>query len=80
MKIKFWIYEKIDAEAHNYGISIDHGGDVVEAMKSGTIEIPARVIKETEKAVQVEIAATKLNRSMSGTEWKSWIPKSQIIA
>lgn len=86
MKIKFWVWDKMNVEADRYGRGVDAnsnrepGTTVKETQdENGFVEVyPIEVIKETEKAINVKLAATAYNKGMSATTWTAWIPKSQI--
>lgn len=86
MKIKYWVYDKINTEADKYNRGIDANynrepGTTVKQTQdeNGFVEVyPIEVLKETEKAINVKLAATSFNKGMSATSWMAWIPKSQI--
>jgi len=86
MKIKFWVWDKMNNEADRYGRSINANidrepGTTVKATQDadGFVKVyPVEVIKETAKAINVKLAATALNKGMSATTWTAWIPKSQM--
>ena len=84
IRIKEWLANKIDEEAHAYNISIKmdrnrEWGTLAKADENGYMEVYVEEeIKETEKAINVKLEATKLNKAMNCTTWTAWIPKSQI--
>lgn len=86
MKIRYWVWDKINTEADRYGRGVDANADrewgttVKETQdENGYVKVyPIEIIKETEKAINVKLAATSYNKSMSATTWTAWIPKSQI--
>ena len=83
MKIKEWIYNKIQDEARMYNRFIDVADasrnevGAITADEDGYIEvIVEEKIKETEKAFNVKLSTGEVDGSYMG--WNCWIPKSQI--
>lgn len=83
MKIKEWIYDKIQDDARRYNRFIDVADTsrnevgAITADEGGYIEvIVEETIKETEKAFNVKLSTGEIDGSYMG--WNCWIPKSQI--
>ena len=80
MKIKEWKYDEMMSKVTRYGdlwMNIDTERDeanhgMVKVDENGYVTLTCRVevIRETEKAVYVEL----------GNSWKEWLPKSCIAA
>lgn len=84
IRIKEWIANKINEEAHGYNIAINidnirEWGTTARVDENGFMEVYVEEkLSETEKAIKVKLEATKLDKDMTETTWTTWIPKSQI--
>lgn len=84
MRVKEWVIDKIEDESRKYNRYIDvteysrqNAVGMVKADKDGFVEIIAdQILKETEKAIQVQLSTGGVVGSAKG--WRAWIPKSQI--
>lgn len=82
--IKSWICDKIRGEMHKFHIDLvwglkEWGEHYID--ESGNCIVRGTVIKETEKAIQVELATqTREGMNARSKTWTTWIPKSQLVA
>lgn len=79
LKVKEWFYNKESDKAVRYGITfkVSRRTDDIKAIpvvEDGCVFLKAQVLRETEKAVQVEIENGGYGNS--NKDWKCWIPKS----
>lgn len=81
LTVKRWIADKTDAEAkrYNYFADVEYVNGFYADLENDTVTYSdVEILKETEKAVQVGIACGSIDGKV-GT-WKTWLPKSQIVA
>lgn len=78
MKIPTWFFEKISNEAKRYGMYIDYESNTSIGEGAQEVEVSGSMIKESEKAVYVDLNTGAFGGSTSG--FKTWIPKSLIKA
>lgn len=79
IKVKEWFYRKEIDKAVRYGITfkVTRRTDDIREMpliEDGCVYLEANVLKESEKAYQIEI--TNGHFGNSDKDWKCWIPKS----
>ena len=83
VKVPEWFFDKVEDESKKYHILLT--GEYNE-VKTESGVIPMRdhtrlrvdeVLKETEKAYQVALDAETIEGT--GTQWRTWIPKSIIL-
>lgn len=87
--IKNWIFVQVQTKAGEYNRRLiwdnEHGFNGHKDCADHKV-VAGTVLKETEKAIQVELYATYLN-SYDGFEviedaeftWKAWLPKSAVV-
>lgn len=81
--MKEWIYRRACDEARKYNIypdvcdeSRDAQTRAITADADGYVAVIGEVMKETEKALYVNLESGAVVGNSNG--WKTWIPKSQI--
>lgn len=79
IKVKEWFVNKEQGKASRYSIYFEYSrrtNDIKEipVVEDGCVFLKAQVLRETEKAVQVEIENGGYGNS--NKDWKCWIPKS----
>ena len=82
MWIKEWFVDKAQREAEKYNCYIDYAKRTEDEFHTpltinGCVSVIAEVLKETEKAVYVNLSTGDTLGSIAG--WKTWIPKSVIM-
>ena len=81
--IKSWICDKIREDMKKYHLAPvwglkEFGEYYVD--EAGNCIVRGKVIKESEKAVQVELETeTRIGMNLTGKTWTTWIPKSQLV-
>lgn len=85
IRIKEWKADQIDIEAKRFNTFCDVVYRVSEndvhyyKQEDGSVIYKVReVLKETEKAIYVHLESGLVDGSFKG--WKTWVPKSAIIA
>ena len=77
--IKGWFLNKTQATASAYKCFINiYNRDENGIIPENTQVLVEEVIAESEKAVQVRLATGEIDGSAKG--WKTWLPKSVIVA
>lgn len=79
LKMKEWLFNKVNNESRNYHIHLDFDRD-----ENGMMEIEdgcvfahvEEVLGETEKAIKVRLASGECVGSTKG--WTTWLPKSCV--
>lgn len=82
LKIKEWFVNKEQDKASAYNMFFDiesrnENGEIA-ADENGFVEVIAELISESEKAIKVKIETGAVLGSTKG--WKTWIPKSLVVA
>lgn len=78
LRVKAWFIDKQESISRGYNTYIDakrdEDGMIIE--EDGYVTVFGEVLKESEKAIQVELMTGEVVGSYKG--WKCWVPKSVI--